>query len=120
MKPLSLTILLPLLLAACADGGSDYTPIVDGVSTAAFQSDLAACQALSRDQRAFDQETAAAAALGAGVGALLGAADDDATAASGAIAGALAGGVASAVDVSDQREAIVVECLRGRGHRVAG
>ncbi|HCQ65997.1 MAG TPA: glycine zipper family protein, partial [Rhodobacteraceae bacterium] len=25
-----------------------------------------------------------------------------------------------AVDVSDRREAIVVECLRGRGHRVVG
>jgi hypothetical protein len=41
-------------------------------------------------------------------------------AAGGAIAGALAGGVASAVSASDRREAIVVECLRGRGHRVVG
>jgi len=38
----------------------------------------------------------------------------------GAIAGALAGGISSAVDASEKREAIVIECLRGRGHRVVG
>ena len=58
--------------------------------------------------------------LGAGAGALLGAADDDADAAGGTIAGALAGGVAGAVNASERREAIIVACLRGRGHRVVG
>ena len=38
----------------------------------------------------------------------------------GALAGGLAGGTAAAVDVSERREAIVIECLRGRGHRVVG
>jgi hypothetical protein len=112
--------LLSVLVSACAGGGADYTPILDGPPTAAFQSDLSACQALAHDQRQFNQETAGAAILGAGAGALLGAADDDADAAGGAIAGALAGGVASAVNASERREAIVVECLRGRGHRVVG
>jgi hypothetical protein len=121
MKHATLSLcLLSLLVSACADSGANYTPILDGPPTAAFRSDLSACQALARDQRQFDQETAGAVFLGAGAGALLGAADDDADAAGGAIAGALAGGVASAVNASERREAIVVECLRGRGHRVVG
>lgn len=108
------------LLAACADSGANYTPVLDGTPTAAFQSDLQACQALARNRRQFDQETMAAAILGAGAGALLGEIDDGGDALGGAIAGALAGGTAGAVDASDRRQSIIVECLRGRGHRVAG
>jgi uncharacterized protein YcfJ len=120
MKPVCLFLLSAAALTACADSGANYTPILDGQPAAAFQSDLAACQTLARNQRQFDQETAGAAVLGAGAGALLGAADDDADAAGGAIAGALAGGVAAAVTASERREAIVMECLRGRGHAVVG
>jgi hypothetical protein len=117
--------LLPVLVGACAGSGADYTSILDGPATVAFQSNLSesylsSCRALARDQRQFYRETAGAAVLGAGAGALPGAADDDADAAGGAIAGALAGGVAGAVNASARREAIVVECLRGRGHRVVG
>jgi len=118
-------ILFPVLatlpgLAACDGTGATYAPILDGTPSAAFRSDLADCQSLARNQRQFDQETVAAAVLGAGVGAVLGKVDDDGDAAGGAIVGALAGGTSVAVDVSDRREAIVVECLRGRGHRVVG
>lgn len=121
MKHLILPVLAALpLLAACEGSGATYTPILDGEPTAAFRADLAECQALARDQRQFDQETLAAAVLGAGVGAALGAVDDDTGAAGGAIAGGLAGGTAVAVDVGERREAIIVECLRGRGHRVVG
>lgn len=108
------------LLAACEGSGASYNPILDGEPTAAYRADLAECQALARNQRQFDQETIAAAVLGAGVGAVLGAVDDDTGAAGGAIAGGLAGGAAVGVDASERREAIVVECLRGRGHRVVG
>lgn len=108
------------LLAACADSGANYTPILDGPVTAGYQSDLAACQTLARDQRQFDQETIGAAALGAGAGAVLGHLDEDGEALSGAIVGGLAGGAAGAVDASERRKAIVIECLRGRGHRVVG
>ncbi|MCB1331688.1 MAG: glycine zipper family protein [Maritimibacter sp.] len=118
------TLLLPLaavaLLSACDDTGANYRPILDGAPTAAYERDLAACQTLARDQRQFDQEAVAAAVLGAGVGAVLGSFSDEADAAGGAIAGGLAGGASVAVDNSDRREAIVVECLRGRGHRVVG
>jgi hypothetical protein len=121
MKP-ALFFVFPAigLMAACADSGANYTPILDGQPTAAFQSDLADCQALSRNQKQLDQETMGAAALGAGAGALLGAADPDGDALGGAIAGLLAGGVASAVDVNERREAIVIQCLRGRGHSGVG
>ena len=120
MKPILLALLAMPLIAACADSGANYQPILDGAITPAYQADLAACQALARNQNQFDQETLGAAVLGAGAGALLGEVDDDADALGGALVGALAGGAASAVDVSERREAIVVQCLRGRGHRVAG
>lgn len=108
------------LLAACDGTGARYTPILDGAPTAAYQADLEACQTLARNQRQFDQEAVAAAVLGAGVGAVLGRFDDDTGAAGGALAGALTGGTSVAVEGSERREAIVVECLRGRGHRVVG
>lgn len=108
------------LVSACADAGAHYTPILDGAPNPAFQSDLAACQALASNQRQFDQETMGATVLGAGAGAVLGEMDEDGDALGGTIAGALAGGIASAVDVSDRRKAIVIECLRGRGHPVVG
>lgn len=120
MKPNCYFVLLPALLAACADSGANYAPILDGAPTASYESDLAACRAIARNQKHFDQETAAAAVLGAGAGALLGAADEEADAAGGAVAGGLAGGTAGAVNASDRRQAIVVECLKGRGHPVVG
>ena len=109
-----------LAVAACAESGANYQPILDGQPTAAFQSDLAACQSLARNQRQFDQETLGAAVLGAGTGAILGEVDDEGDALGGAIVGALAGSAAGAVNASERREAIVVECLRGRGHAVVG
>ena len=117
-------ILAPLalatLLGACANSGANVEPILDGAPTALFQSDLSACRALARDQRQLDRETAGAAAIGAGIGGVLGEADDDGDALGGAVAGALAGGIAGAVDATERREAIVKNCLRGRGHRVVG
>ena len=72
MKPLLILLASAIGLTACADSGANYRPILDGTPSAAFQSDLAACQTLARDQRQFDQETAGAAVMGAGAGALLG------------------------------------------------
>lgn len=109
-----------LAVAACADSGANYHPILDGQPTVAFQSDLAACRSLARNQNQFDRETLGAAVLGGGAGAVLGELDEDGDALGGAIVGALAGGAAGAVNASARREAIVVECLRGRGHRVVG
>lgn len=104
-------------MTACADSGANYRPILDGAPTASYEADLVACQTLARNQ--FDGETMGATALGAGAGAALGELDSG-DALGGAIAGALAGGVASTVDVNERRQSIVIECLRGRGHRVVG
>ena len=123
---MKLYLILPVLAltAACANSGADYTPIVDGTRDAHFTTDLRACQTLARNQRQFDHQTAGSAALGAGVGALAGAADDDASGAegiaAGLVVGALVGAAAGAGDASEARQAIVVECMRGRGHRVVG
>ena len=120
MKPSPLLLATLIGLGACADSGARYTPILDGPETAAYRADLAACQTLAKNQRQFDQDTLGAAVLGAGLGAALGAADDDATAGEGAAAGLISGGLAGMVDASDRRQAIVIQCLRGRGHRVVG
>lgn len=107
------------MVAACADSGVNYQPILDGAPAPAYQDDLGECQTLARNQTQFDEDTIAATVIGAGVGAALGEADSG-DPWEGAIAGALAGGVSGAVDASERRESIVVECLRGRGHRVVG
>ena len=107
------------VLAACADSGANYEPILDGAPSPSYRADLEACQTLARNQKQFDQETMGAAVIGAGVGAVLSEVDNG-DALEGALAGALAGGVASAVDVHERRQAIVIQCLRGRGHRVVG
>ena len=117
-KTLMIAAALPVL-AACADSDANYQPILDGALSETYQADLAACQALARNHNQFDQERVAATVLGAGAGAILGEADSG-DALGGAVAGALAGGVASSVDVNERREAIVIECLQGRGHRVVG
>ena len=117
-KTLMIAAALPVL-AACAESGANYQPILGGALSETYQADLAACQALARNQNQFDQERVAATVLGAGAGAILGEADSG-DALGGAVAGALAGGVASSVDVNERREAIVIECLQGRGHRVVG
>lgn len=121
MKPVMPVMIVALCgLAACGQSGAGYVPIVDGPKGAAFQSDLGACQSLARNQRQFDQEAWGAAAAGAGVGAVLGELDEDGDAVGGAIAGALAGGVASAVEGGERRQAIVIACMQGRGHKVVG
>lgn len=115
-------LLVPMALgvAACADSGANYSPVLDGPTSATYRADLAACQSLARNQNQFDQETLGATVIGAGAGAVLGELDDDGDALGGAVAGALAGGVAGMVNASERREDIVIQCLRGRGHRVAG
>ena len=61
-----------ILMAACADSGSNYQPILDGSPTPVYQADLDECQALAHNQTQFDEDTIAATVLGAGVGAVLG------------------------------------------------
>lgn len=119
MKPMLIAPLcLAALLGACTEMGTDVTPVLDGQPTAQFQSDLAACRSLARSQSQLGHETMAAAALGAGIGGVLGEVDEDGDAWGGAVAGALAGAAMGVSEASDTRETIVLNCLRGRGHRV--
>lgn len=120
MKPVMLTLIIAPMIAACADSGANYQPILDGSETPAFRADLHSCQTLARNQSQFDKQTLGATVLGASAGAVLGDVDDEGNALGGAIVGALAGGAAGAVNAKERREAIVIECLRGRGHRVVG
>lgn len=122
MNTLKITCLTALIAlgAACSDTGARYTPVVDGTRNANFATDLGACQGLARSQPVMNGDTGNAVLVGAGLGAALGAADDDGDAAGGALAGALGGVLADTVKTPDERKAIVVNCMRQRGHRVVG
>ncbi|WP_375547583.1 glycine zipper family protein [Oceanicaulis alexandrii] len=113
-----------LALGACAGGGADYAPVVDGPRSVAYQADLQACQALARERALMNADTRTDMAIGAGIGALAGLADDDVTDTEGALAGALVGaavgGMSGALETRDERRQMVVDCLRLRGHRAIG
>ena len=79
-------LMLGMALGACANSGANVEPILDGVPTAAYASDLQACRTLAQNQHQFDQETAGAAVIGAAVGGVLGDIDDDGDALGGASA----------------------------------
>jgi uncharacterized protein YcfJ len=108
---------LPLLIAvaACAEQGAKYQPVLDGQPTPTYYADLQECQSLAANQSQFDRNTRTSAAIGA----VLGEADEEEPL-GGAIVGALAGAAAGRSEANERREGIVVECLRGRGHKVVG
>lgn len=118
----STLIILPLIatLAACSGLGTNATLVVDGPKSATFDADLSACRGLARGQGQIDAETGAAMVLGAGIGALAGWADDSTTAGEGAVGGALGGAVMATASGAEQRRAIVMNCMIGRGHNVVG
>ena len=106
-------------LAACSDAPRSY--IVDGPRGPAFQSDLAACQQLSRQK----MEENTGTVTGAVIGGLAGAADaGSGDALEGAVVGGVIGGLFGKAEdkavVEEARESIVFECLKGRGHKVVG
>jgi hypothetical protein len=121
MKNLYILALCPMMvLSACADIGASYQPIVDGAPSASFQSDLQACQSLARGQLQLDQDTMGSAAAGGLLGSAIAAHDDGSTAVEGLVGGALVGLVGGVSKSKDKREAIVVDCMKGRGHPVVG
>ena len=121
MKNVYFLALCPIvILSACADIGATYQPIVDGVPSALFQSDLQACQSLAHGQRQLDQDTMGSAAAGGLLGAAIAAHDEGGTIAEGLVGGALVGLVGGVAKSKDKREAIVTDCMKGRGHPVVG
>ncbi len=121
MKNLYILLLCPMMvLSACADIGASYQPILDGAASASFQSDLQACQSLARGQHQLDQDTMGSAAAGGLLGAAIAANKEGGTAVEGLVGGALVGLVGGVSKSKDKRERIVVDCMKGRGHRVIG
>ena len=100
-----------ILLGGCMATGAEHRPIVDGSDPAKYESDLAACQQLARQRGYVNAETGTITAASTAVGGVWDGVD-------GAVAGAVAGGGASAVHTVQQRKAIVINCMRGRGHKV--
>lgn len=109
-----------IALSACADLGANYAPILDGLPAPSFQSDLQACQTLARNQKQFDTETIGAAVAGGLLGAAVADHDGSGTAVEGLIGGALVGLVGGLFEAGDQRKSIVIECMKGRDHRIVG
>ena len=105
-------------LSACDD--QDQKLIVDGPRNAYFESDLAACKDVSL-QRAVDNSNIAAGAIVGGLAGAVGA-DKKSDRAEGGLAGAAIGGLMGAgeaqLEADKAREQIVINCMRGRGHRV--
>lgn len=113
---LSLVVLAALALGACASRG----PIVDTQNTdmARYEQDLAQCRAYA-GQVNTGTEAGKGAVGGAAVGAVLGAiVGNSSTAARGAGVGGVLGGARGASRGAGEKDAVVKNCLRGRGYRV--
>lgn len=121
----SVFICLPLILtAACAGTGAQHQPVLSAVPGPGYDQDLSDCSTLAKAQKAWNPETRTQAAIGATLGALAGLADNDVSNTNGAIAGAVVGGAvgaaSGALDTRDTRKDTLIQCLRDRGHPVAG
>lgn len=112
------------LVAACANSGSNYEPIIDGTKGPNYPTDLAQCQQLSTQPQAVDGSTAADVATGAGVAAASSAIFNGTGSGNNigeaAAVGAIVGLTGNQVAKSNERENIIKSCMRGRGYRVVG
>lgn len=115
-----LAIALSGTLAACANTGANFVPVVDGPVSASFQSDLAACQQLAAQQGAFARETGENVLTAAGVAAAGTALVDNRgnNVRDAAAVGALAGVASGALSQQRNKENIIRNCMRQRGHNV--
>lgn len=109
------------MLAACANTGAGYRPLIDskGVDFNRYEGDLRECQAYAAQVSGAAERAAAGAIVGALLGAALAAAagsnySRNSTAAVGAVSGAASGGAAGE---RDQRT-VIRRCLGNRGYSV--
>ncbi len=117
-------LLIPVLVAltGCGATAARYQPVVDQPDQN-YVADLGECQQLAETRSYTNDDVKTAAAVGAVAGALLGGLGDDGgwdDALGGALVGSAIGGGSEAWDMREERKNIVVQCLRGRGHLVAG
>jgi hypothetical protein len=109
-------------LTACGVG-SGYRPIVDG-KNANYESDLSACQGLGAQRGYMNDDSKIETGLSAGAGALGGAVigSNSGNAGAGALAGLgvglIAGAIGSSMKDKEEQKSIVINCMRGRGHKV--
>ncbi len=112
---------LALSAVACSNTAGRYNPIVDGPRDARYTADVTACQDLASQRSYANGDVRTNALIGAGLGTLLGAAEEGVEGAiAGGLIGSIAGGGGTAWEARDERKSIIVECMRGRGHRVVG
>lgn len=113
---------LVCLVAACANSGANYVPVIDGPVGPNYANDLAYCQALASQQGTFDRNTAATAATGAAVaGGTTAVLNNEGTnVRDAALVGAAAGVAAGALQQQQNKEAIIRNCMRDRGYNVVG
>jgi hypothetical protein len=121
LKPVSALVLVAFT-AACATSGANVVPVVDGPVKASFQSDLAPCQRLAAQQGPLASNTGTQVATGAvlagGATAVVNNRGNNVRDA--AAIGAAAGLASGLIQGQQQQEAIVRNCMRGRGHNVVG
>ncbi len=124
MPRIALLAAIPILsiASACSNTGANYTPIVDGPVGPNYNADLAACQqlaasnpTLSGDDAATIATTAGAAAAGTAIVRNTGNNVLDA-----AVIGAVVGAAGAGLQNVQEQEAIVRNCMRGRGYNVVG
>lgn len=118
LKTISLSAAALLMTACATNSGANYTPIVDGPYAPNFGPDLAECQTLSKEHALLNGNTQNDMLIDAVLGGLLGSADGDAV--EGALVGAAAGGGSGAYEAHKERKDVVINCMRGRGHRIVG
>lgn len=124
MPRLTPLVAVPLvaLVAACANSGANYRPVVDGPVGDHYEADLADCQALAASGATVDGRTAGSAVAGAGVGAATSVIwnNNSSNAGEAAAVGALLGLTGDLARKNAERESIVKRCMSGRGHNVVG
>lgn len=110
------------MLAACANTGAGYRPLIDskGVDFNRYEGDLRECQAYAAQVSGAAEQAMAGAVIGALLGAALGAAAGGNRVQRNQVSavGALSGGVqAGAAGERDQRT-VIRRCLHNRGYSV--
>ncbi|MBV1927502.1 MAG: glycine zipper family protein [Rhodobacteraceae bacterium] len=110
------------LAAACDNSGASYTPVIDGPVGPNYNADLSQCQALAASGATVDGRTAGSAATGAAVAGASSVIwnDNSNNLGEAAAVGAVAGLTADLIQKNSDREAIVKNCMRGRGYNVVG
>ena len=109
------------LLSGCASSGADYQPIVDtkGVNQAQYQIDLNDCKTISEQTQPAANAALKDAGAGAAIGAVIGAIGGNHTdAMQSAGLGAVVGGLSGGSHAVKEKNAVLRNCLRGRGYNV--